>query len=92
VLCRDLVHALRRYGIYVAEICDGDDSDDGDLVVAENVHVQVPTYGDAPRVVADPFHGHLRCFPPRATISELAADIRCALDDVPSALANSSLH
>lgn len=90
MLCRDLVSALRRYGIHVEETSDGDDIADGALVVAENVHVRVPTYGGPPRVVIDAFHGDLRCFPPRATVSELAADIRCALDEVPSVLSSSS--
>lgn len=65
---------------------------DGHVLIAANVHVQVPTFGEAPRVIFDPFHGHLRCYPPRDTVAELAADIRCALDEVPSVLASSSVH
>jgi hypothetical protein len=89
---RDLVRALGHYGIYVDSMNAGDDMQDGDLIVAENVRVQIPTYGDPPRVVSDAFHGDLRCYPPRDTVAALAADIRCALSENPSALASSSVH
>jgi hypothetical protein len=90
--CRYLVQALGRHGIHVASIHEGDDMRDADLVVADNVYVQVPTFGDAPRVVSDAFHGDMRRYPPRDTVAELAADIRCALNDNPSALAGGSVH
>ena len=90
--CGDLARALRRYGIRVASAYDGDDDEDGDLTVGPSVHVQVPTFGDAPRVVVDPFYGDFRCYPARDSIAELAADIRCALNEVPSVTATSSLH
>ena len=89
---RDLAHALRGFGIRVASAYDGDDEEDGELMVAANVLVQVPTFGGMPRVVANAFHGDLRCYPPRRSIAELAADIRCALSETPSAIASSSVH
>jgi len=92
MLCGDLAHALRDYGIRVASTCDGDNDEDGEVTVGANVHVRVPTFGEAPRVVVDPFHGDFRCYPPRESVAELAADIRCALDEVPSMVAMSSLH
>jgi hypothetical protein len=92
VLSRDLVHALRRFGIRVASAYDGDEEEDGDLMVALNVHVQVPTFGGMPRVMAHGFHGDSRCYPPRKTVAELAADIRCALNETPCVIPVSYLH
>lgn len=87
-----LAQALRTHGIHVASSSDGDDMEDGDLTVAANVHVQVPTFGEPPRVVVDAFHSSIRCYPPRVTVSELAQDIRDALNENPSSLGTSSIH
>ena len=92
MLCVDLVQALNRHGIYIDRHCDGNDMDDGDLMVTPNVHVQVPTFGEPPRVVVAAFHTALRCYPPRSDVAELARDIRDALDELPTALANASIH
>lgn len=92
MLSNDLVCALRRFGIRVASAYDGDEDEDGDLMVALNVHVQVPTFGGMPRVMAQGFHGDLHCYPPRKSVAELAADIRCALNETPSAIPVSYLH
>ena len=92
MLCQVLAQALSRYGIHVQAGYDGDEDEDGDLLVATTVHVQLPTFGEAPRVVVNAADGDFRCYPPRNTIAELASDIRCALDDVPSAGASSSVH
>lgn len=91
MLCQDLAQALSRYGIHVEAAHDGDEDEDGEVVIA-TVHVQVPTFGEAPRVVVKALRGQFRCYPPRSTLAELASDLRCALDDVPSACASSSLH
>ena len=90
--CVDLAQALRGYGIRIASAYDGDDDQDGDLTVGPDVHVQLPTFGDAPRVVLNYFCGEIRCYPPRESVAELAADIRCALNEVPAMIALSSLH
>jgi hypothetical protein len=92
MLCRDIARALRGYGIRVASAYAGDDEEDGDLTVAWNVHVQVPTFGGMPRVVVDAFRGQVRCYPPRSNVAELAADIRAALSETPSAIPSSSVH
>ena len=92
MLCRDIARALRGYGIRVASAYAGDDEEDGDLTVAWNVHVQVPTFGGMPRVVVDAFRGEVRCYPPRRNVAELAADIRAALNETPSAIPSSSVH
>jgi hypothetical protein len=88
----DLAQALTRHGIYVVAAIDGDDIEDGDLFVAPNVHVQVPTFGERPRVVLDAFHGDFRCYPPRESVAELVRDIRTALHELPAALACSVAH
>jgi hypothetical protein len=92
MLCHDLAEALSRYGIHVAFTFDGDDAEDGDLLVSAGVHVQVPTFGEPPRVVLDGCHGDLRCYPPRQSVAELAADIRTALDEVPAVYSSSSVN
>jgi hypothetical protein len=92
VLSRDLVRALRRFGIRVASAYDGDEDEDGDLTVALNVHVRVPTFGGQPRVMVQGFRGESHCYPPRKDVAELAADIRCALDETPCVIAVSYLH
>ena len=90
--CRDIARALRGYGIRVASAYAGDDEEDGDVTVAWNVHVQLPTFGGMPRVVVDAFRGEVRCYPPRGDMAELAADIRAALNETPSAVPSSSVH
>jgi hypothetical protein len=92
MLSQELARALSLYGIHVQAAYDGDEDEDGDVVIACNVHVQVPTFSEAPRVVVNALRGPFRCYPPRSTLAELALDLRCALDDVPSACASSSLH
>ena len=92
MLCDDLAQGLSRYGIHVRAAFDGDEDEDGDLVIGVSVHVRVPTFGDAPRVVVNALPGQFHCYPPRSTISELASDVRRALDDVPLVCASSSLH
>lgn len=92
MLSRDLVHALRHFGIRVASAYDGDEDEDGNLMVALNVHVQLPTFGEMPRVMVQGFHGDSHCYPPRETVAELAADIRCALNGTPSVIPVSYLH
>ena len=87
-----LAQALRAHGIHIASSSDGDDMEDGDLTVAVNVHVQVPTFGEPPRVVVDAFHTSLRCYPPRDNVAELAGDIRDALNENPSSLGTSYIH
>ena len=87
----DLVQALKSHGIYIDRHCDGDDVDDGALVVTTNVHVQVPTFGESPRVVVDAFRTDVRRYPPRSDVAELARDIRDALDELP-ALESASIH
>jgi hypothetical protein len=92
MLCHDLAEALSRYGIHVAFTFDGDEAEDGGLLVSAGVHVQVPTFGEPPRVVLDGCHGDLRCYPPRQSVAELAADLRTALDEVPAVFSSSSVH
>jgi cytochrome c len=87
-----LAQALSRHGIHVDRQCDGDDMDDGELTVAPNVHVRVPTFGEPPCVVVDAFRAELRCYPPRTHVAELARDIRDALDELPTAFASCSIH
>lgn len=88
-----LARALGRFGIHVDDVCDGDDSHDGEVSVTKLVHVQVPTFGGAPRVVVHSLHSDVRCYPPRCTLPELVGDIRHALDDLPlAALAHCSIH
>ena len=88
-----LARALGRFGIHVDDVYDGDDNRDGEVSVATLVHVQVPTFGGAPRVVAQSLHSDVRCYPPRSTVPELVGDIRDALDDMPlAALAPCSIH
>jgi hypothetical protein len=92
MMCHDLAEALSRYGIHVAFSFDGDEAEDGGVLVSAGVHVQVPTFGGAPRVVLDGCHGDMRCYPPRQSVAELAADIRTALDETPAVFPSSSVH
>ena len=88
-----LARALTRHGIHVDDVCDGDYTEDGNVTVASLVHVQVPIFGGAPRVIVETFHTDVRCYPPRTCVAELARDIRDALNKVPSAaLASCSIH
>jgi hypothetical protein len=90
--CDDLALALSTYGIHVELTFDGDEEEDGDVIVAAAVHVRVPTFGEAPRVIVNAFGRNFRCYPPRTSVAELASDIRCALDDVPLAISSGSVH
>jgi hypothetical protein len=87
-----LAQALSAHGIHVDTACDGDDNCDGDITVATMVHVQVPSFGEPPRVIVDTLHMDLRCYPPRRCIAELASDIREAMSELPAAAANCSIH
>lgn len=88
-----LAQALTGYGIHIDAAIDGDDNHDGDITVAIMVHVQVPSFGEPPRVVVDTLHTDVRCYPPRRSIAQLAGDIRDALSEVPAAaLATCSIH
>lgn len=90
--CIELAQALSSYGIRVELAYDGDEEEDGDVIVGATVHVRVPTFGGAPRVIVDPVRGECRCYPPRKSVAELASDIRCALDAIPSTVASRSVH
>ena len=88
-----LATELTRCGIHVDDVRDGDDANDGGVSVAKLVHVEVPTFGGAPRVIAHTLHAELRCYPPRRSLSELVHDIRDALDELPvAAIARCSIH
>lgn len=76
-LAKKLVDA----GINVRKITEGDDCEDGMIEVTDLVHVQVPTYGSTPGVVAETTDGLFRFFKPRkaSDVAGLVADIRKAL-------------
>ena len=89
---RTLARALTEHGIHVRRCAIGNDMRDGNIVVANMVHVEVPTFEGHPRVVVHNFHDETRCYPPRECVAELARDIRDALSEIPSAAASCSIH
>ena len=89
---RMLARALAEHGIHVRRCAIGDDMRDGNIVVANMVHVEVPTFEGHPRVVVHTFYDETRCYPPRECVAELARDIRDALSGIPSAAASCSIH
>lgn len=92
MLCRDLGRALLDHGIHASSGRNGNDTADGILEIAPNVCVEVPTFGDRPRVVVDSLRFDVLCYPPRETVAEIARDIRDALRELPCALSSSSIH
>jgi hypothetical protein len=89
---RTLARALEEHGIHVRRCATGDAMRDGNIVVANMVHVEVPTFEGHPRVVVHTFYDETRCYPPRQCVTELARDIRDALSGIPSAAASCSIH
>ena len=89
---RVLARALEEHGIHVRRCATGDAMRNGNIVVANMVHVEVPTFEGHPRVVVHTFYDETRCYPPRECVAELARDIRDALSGVPSAAASCSIH
>jgi hypothetical protein len=92
MLCRDLGWALFHHGIRASVGWNGDDQEDGQLMIGPNVCVQVPTFGGPPRVLVESSRFDLLCYPPRESVEEIAEDIRHALNEQPCAFASSSVH
>jgi hypothetical protein len=87
-----IAQALTQHGIHVRRCAKGDESRDGNIIVAKMVHVEVPTFEGHPRVIVHTFHDEMRCYPPRECVAQLAEDIRDALSGIPSASASCSIH
>ena len=88
-----LAEALAWYGIHVSGTVEGTDQRDGNVTIADLVYVQVPMFGEAPRVVIDSYDRQTRCYPPRMSVADLASDIRDAVNKLsPGAVASCSIH
>jgi hypothetical protein len=88
-----LAEALVWHGIHVNGTVEGTDERDGNVAIADLVHVQVPAFGDAPRVVVDSYDTDVRCYPPRSNVADLASDIRDAVNKLtPAAVTSCSIH
>ena len=88
-----LAEALAWHGIRVDRADEGDEQHDGNVIVADLVCVQVPTFGGPPRVTVHMTQDDMRCYPPRLSVADLVSDIRDALHTMPQAeLASCSIH
>lgn len=76
-----LAKKLADAGINVRKIVEGDDCEDGLIEVTDLIHVQVPTYGSTPGVVAETPQGLFKFYKARkaSDVAGLVADIRKAL-------------
>ena len=88
-----LAEALVWHGIHVDRTVEATDQRDGNVTIADLVYVQVPAFGEAPRVVVDSYDTDLRCYPPRMSVADLASDIRDAVNKLtPATAASCSIH
>lgn len=69
---------LKALGVPVISHVEGTYSEDGEVVIAKGVHVQVPTRGKYLTVVAHDETGFL-FYPERKTVADLKSDIDEAL-------------
>jgi hypothetical protein len=73
-----LTKALQALQINVKSTQAGDAYVDADIAVTERISVQVPARAN-PSVTHALNNGNFMCYPPRATLTALVADVRTAL-------------
>lgn len=77
-----LADTLRERGIQVELVRFGNDTEDGEIVLSSTVHIQIPTSGSAPGVVAK-VKGKYRFYPTRRSVAALCEDIAAAMKAAP---------
>lgn len=76
---KTVAEKLKAQGIAVLNYTEGDEWEDGEVIITELVHVQVPTFGARPGVVRENADETFTFYPARKDIEQLKADIGDAL-------------
>lgn len=81
-----LASELKVLGINPVRVVEPQAHEDGEIVVSNGVHVQVPLMGDCPNVVRETSIGEFAFGESRHSIQDLVTDIQSALREESSDL------
>lgn len=74
---KSVANALKKAGISIRDYKEGNDFEDGVVILSDIVHIQVSTYGQEVGVVTEA-EGGFKFYPSRHSLSALIADVRKA--------------